>query len=149
MRPLSNSSLLMRLLQLALIVSWAAALAGCQTTGTQNNKISETQYAYSAAIRWGDFEGAVNLIEPKLRKQQAPTPMQLERYKQIQVSSYRDVGTEMDKEKGTAVRLIDIGVINRHTLAERTVRYTEAWTWDPEAKTWWLVSGLPDFWAGQ
>jgi hypothetical protein len=149
MRPLSNSSLLMRLLQLALVLSWAAALAGCQTTGTQNNKISETQYAYSAAIRWGDFEGAVNLIEPKLRKQQAPTPMQLERYKQIQVSSYRDVGTEMDKEKGTAVRLIDIGVINRHTLAERTVRYTEAWTWDPEAKTWWLVSGLPDFWAGQ
>ncbi|MGJ7902459.1 hypothetical protein [Lysobacter sp. 1R34A] len=149
MRPLSNSSLLMRLLQLALVLSWAAALSGCQTTGTQNNKISETQYAYSAAIRWGDFEGAVNLIEPKLRKQQAPTPMQLERYKQIQVSSYRDVGTEMDKEKGTAVRLIDIGVINRHTLAERTVRYTEAWTWDPEAKTWWLVSGLPDFWAGQ
>lgn len=149
MRPLSNSSLLMRLLQLALVLSWVAALSGCQTTGTQNNKISETQYAYSAAIRWGDFEGAVNLIEPKLRKQQAPTPMQLERYKQIQVSSYRDVGTEMDKEKGTAVRLIDIGVINRHTLAERTVRYTEAWTWDPEAKTWWLVSGLPDFWAGQ
>lgn len=149
MRPLSNSSLLMRLLQLALMLSSALALGGCQTTGTQNNKISETQYAYSAAIRWGDFEGAVNLIEPKLRKQQAPTAMQLERYKQIQVSSYRDVGTEMDKEKGTAVRLIDIGVINRHTLAERTVRYTEAWTWDPEAKTWWLVSGLPDFWAGQ
>lgn len=149
MRPLSNSSLLMRLLQLALMLSSALALGGCQTTGTQNNKISETQYAYSAAIRWGDFEGAVNLIEPKLRKQQAPTAMQLERYKQIQVSSYRDVGSEMDKEKGTAVRLVDIGVINRHTLAERTVRYTEAWTWDPEAKTWWLVSGLPDFWAGQ
>jgi len=149
MRPLSNSSLLMRLLQLALVLSSALALGGCQTTGTQNNKISETQYAYSAAIRWGDFEGAVNLIEPKLRKQQAPTAMQLERYKQIQVSSYRDVGSEMDKEKGTAVRLVDIGVINRHTLAERTVRYTEAWTWDPEAKTWWLVSGLPDFWAGQ
>ncbi|ALN65820.1 hypothetical protein GLA29479_4994 [Lysobacter antibioticus] len=149
MRPLSNSSLLMRLLQLALMLSCVLALGGCQTTGTQNNKISETQYAYSAAIRWGDFEGAVNLIEPKLRKQLAPTTMQLERYKQIQVSSYRDVGTEMDKEKGTAVRLIDIGVINRHTLAERTVRYTEAWTWDPEVKTWWLVSGLPDFWAGQ
>ncbi|MGN7915984.1 MULTISPECIES: hypothetical protein [Lysobacter] len=149
MRPLSNSSLLMRLLQLALMLSCVLALGGCQTTGTQNNKIGETQYAYSAAIRWGDFEGAVNLIEPKLRKQLAPTTMQLERYKQIQVSSYRDVGTEMDKEKGTAVRLIDIGVINRHTLAERTVRYTEAWTWDPEAKTWWLVSGLPDFWAGQ
>lgn len=136
--------------------SWAAlallallSLAGCQTTGTQNNKLTEAQYAYSAAIRWGDFEGATNMIEPKLRKKLAPTPLQLERYKQIQISAYHDAGSEVDKEKGSAARVINIGVINRHTLGERSVRYVEAWTWDPEAKTWWLISGLPDLWEGQ
>ena len=40
-------------------------------------------------------------------------------------------------------------LIARHTLAERNVRYIEAWEWDPVAKTWWLISGLPDFWEGQ
>ena len=47
------------------------------------------------------------------------------------------------------MRDIQIGVINRHTQAERSVRYREQWRWDPEAKTWWVTSGLPDLWAGQ
>ncbi|MGH8078967.1 MAG: hypothetical protein ACREP7_00240 [Lysobacter sp.] len=140
----------MRVLKLVLLSClFAFALTGCQTTGTQNNKITEQQYMYSAAIRWGDFEGAANLIKPELRAKLAPTPMQLERFKQIQISGYTDVGSEMSKAKGTAARIINIGVINRHTLAERSVRYTEAWEWDPELKTWWLISGLPDFWEGQ
>ena len=46
------------------------------------------------------------------------------------------------------MREIQIGVVNRHTLAERSLRYTERWRYDPEAKTWWLTVGLPDFWAG-
>ena len=45
------------------------------------------------------------------------------------------------------IRDIEIGVINRNTLAERTVRYRERWRYDEAAKTWWLVTGLPDLWA--
>ena len=48
-----------------------------------------------------------------------------------------------------AMREIQIGVINRHTMAERTVRYTEQWRYDAEAGRWWLAGGLPDFWAGE
>ena len=33
-----------------------------------------------------------------------------------------------------------------NTLAERTVRHRERWRYDEAAKTWWLVSGLPDLW---
>lgn len=140
----------MRLLKFVLLPClFAFALAGCQTTGTQNNKISEQQYNYSAAIRWGDFEGAANMIKPELRTKLAPTALQLERYKQIQISGYNDVGSELDKKKGTAARVVNIGVINRHTLAERNVRYIELWEWDAEAKIWWLISGLPDLWEGQ
>jgi len=47
------------------------------------------------------------------------------------------------------VREIEIGVINRHTLAERTLRYRERWRWDPEAGSWWIEGGLPDLWAGE
>ena len=48
-----------------------------------------------------------------------------------------------------ARREIEIGVINRNTMAERTLRYTEEWKFDPATKTWWVTSGLPDFWAGE
>jgi hypothetical protein len=125
------------------------ALVACASIANQSTKLDQAQYAWSGAIRWGDFEGAVNLIDPKVREKLKVTPLQLERYKQVQISSYRDVGASSDMDAGTAVRDIEIGVINRHTMAERTVRYREVWRWDSEAKAWWLTSTLPDLWEGQ
>ncbi|MFD0739574.1 hypothetical protein ACFQZQ_09820 [Lysobacter koreensis] len=125
------------------------ALAGCATNPSQRDGLERNQYAWAGAVRWGDFEGALNLIDPTVREKNPPTALQLERYKQVQISSYRDVGADSDMEAGTAVRDVDIGVINRHTQAERTVRYRERWRWEPEAKVWWLVSDLPDLWDGQ
>lgn len=128
----------------------AALLAGCASGGgTQRDALDRAQYAWSAAVRWNDFEGAVNLIDPDEREALAPTALQMERYKQVQISGYRDVGTSTDLKAGTSVRDIQIGVINRHTQSERTVRYSERWRWDPSARTWWNTSGLPDLWDGQ
>ena len=138
----------MRLLK---IVVFAAllGLAGCATMVNEGDKLEKAQYAWSAAIRWGDFEGAVNLIDPKLRDRDPPTAVEMERYKQVQVSAYRDIGASADLKGGTATRDIEIGVINRHTQAERSVRYREQWRWDPVARTWWLTTRLPDLWAGE
>ena len=74
--------------------------------------------------------------------------MQRERYRQVQVSSYRERSSSMDAE-GMLERRIEMGVINRNTQAERTVLVTERWRWDPEAKRWWQMQGLPDLWQGQ
>ena len=125
-------------------------LAGCASAGggTRGDKLYEAQNAYSGAVRWGDFEGAWTLIDPELRKKQPMTDLQLARYGQIQVSGYRDIGSS-NLEDGTTVRDIEIGVVNRHTLAERSIRYRERWKWDEEGKRWWLQSTLPDFWGGE
>ncbi|MHB8912756.1 MAG: hypothetical protein ACYC42_08930 [Lysobacter sp.] len=138
----------MRLLKIFLFAT-LLGLAGCASMGNEGNELDKAQYAWSGAIRWGDFEGAMNLIDPKLRDEHPPTSVELERYKQVQISAYRDIGASADLKGGTATRDIEIGVINRHTQAERSVRYRERWRWDPEAKTWWLTTGLPDLWAGQ
>ncbi|QNP41911.1 hypothetical protein [Lysobacter solisilvae (ex Woo and Kim 2020)] len=133
----------------AFVLLCLLALAACATVANQSTKFDQSVYAWSGAIRWGDFEGALNLIDPKVREKYQPTPLQLERYKQVQISSYRDVGTSTDFDAGTAVRDIEIGVINRHTMAERTVRYRETWRWDTDAKAWWVTGELPDLWDGQ
>jgi len=133
----------------AFLIAVLFGLAGCASMGTEGNKLDEAQLAWSGAIRWGDFEGATNLIDPTLRDKNPPTPVELERYKQVQISSYRDVGASADLKGGSAVRDIQIGVINRHTQAERSLRYREQWRWDPVARRWWVTSGLPDLWAGQ
>ncbi|KGM53201.1 hypothetical protein N800_06940 [Lysobacter daejeonensis GH1-9] len=138
----------MRLFRLAMV--WCLlALAGCASVNQQGDKLDRQQYAWSGAIRWGEVEGATNLIDPKLRDAKPISDVELERWKHIQVSAYRDIGSSRDLEGGSAARDIEIGVINRHTMAERTVRYRETWRWDTEAGVWWLTSGLPDLWAGQ
>ena len=121
------------------------ALAGCASPQHNMSALDRVQYAYSAAIRWGDFEGAWLLVEPAYRDAHPLSDVELERYKQIQIAGYRDLGTQTLPD-GEVVREIQIDVVNRHTLTERQTRYTERWRFDPAAKTWWLVAGLPDLW---
>ena len=78
-----------RLCGLALVP--ALLLAGCATTGGRGDALHRAQYAYSAAIRWGDFEGAWQLVDPEYREQHPLTDLELARYKQIQISAYREL----------------------------------------------------------
>ena len=135
-----------RLLRAFLLLCCLALLAGCPKSASKGTALDEVQYAYSAAIRWGDFEGAWNLVDPKVREEHPLTDIDFSRYKQVQISGYRDQGG-MVAANGEVVRDIEIGVINRNTLAERSVRYRERWRYDEAAKTWWLTSGLPDLWG--
>jgi uncharacterized protein YceK len=130
-----------------LVVFLAASLAGCATGRKQMTALEEAQYAWSAAIRWGDFEGAWNVLDPEYRKAHPLTDLELSRYKQIQVSAYHELAAQALPDR--ARREIEIGVVNRNTMAERSIRYTEEWRFDATTKTWWVTSGLPDFWAGQ
>lgn len=133
---------------LALAFAAALLLPGCASGGGKGQALERAQYAWSAAIRWGDFEGAWNLVDPAWRERHPLTDVELERYAQVQVSHYRPGGAQ-DLADGTVVREVDIGLVNRHTMAERGLRYRETWRWDEQAGTWWITGGLPDFWRGR
>ena len=123
-----------------------SALAGCATAGADRGEaLRSAQYAWSAAIRWGDFEGAWTMVDPAYREAHPMTPLLFERYAQVQVSGYRESG-EAPAAGDTAVRTIAIGVVNRNTQVRREVRYVERWRYDAAAKRWWVAGGLPDFW---
>ena len=121
------------------------ALAGCATSEGTASQFDRKLYEYSAAIRWGDFEGAWTLVDPEYRKAHPLSDVEMERYKQVQIAGYRDLATQTLPD-GDVVREIEIEVVNRHSLAQRQTRYTERWHFDPVAKQWWLMVGLPDLW---
>ncbi len=144
----------MRMLKLKVLlmigsVLLLALLAGCGGGGKKMTVLQETQYAYSAAVRWGDFEGAWQLVDPQYRQAHPMRELEFARYQQIQISGYRDLAATISADNSTAAREIQIGVINRHNMTERSTRYTERWRYDAQAKAWWLIVGLPDFWAGE
>lgn len=124
----------------------ALLLVGCGGGG-QKNALLAAQNAYSGAIRWGEFESAWARVDPDYREQHPLTELDLERYAQVQISHYRELDSAVLPD-GSPARLIEIGVVNKHTQAERTVRYREEWRWDTEKKTWWVRQGLPDLWTG-
>ena len=130
-----------------LIASLLVSMAGVAMAGKKNTVLEKNKYAYSAAIRWGDFEGAWTMVDPKLRKAKPMSAVEFSRYEQIQISGYRDLAS-MPGPDGAEMREVQIDVINRNTMKQRRLRYTEVWRYDPEAKNWWIES-LPDFWQGQ
>ena len=131
-----------------LVLLACTALGGCASLDPKAESLERAQYAWSGAIRWGDFDGATALIDPDHRGQHPVTDLDFRRYEQIEVSHYRDHGSSSNLEAGTAARDIEIGVVNRHTLTERKVDYRETWRYDAEADRWWNTSGLPDLWDG-
>ncbi len=143
LRRIVMPHLLLRCLLLCCLV----LLAGCPKSASKGTALEQVQYDYSAAIRWGDFEGAWNLVDAETRKQHPLTDIDFSRYKQVQISAYRELGASVGPD-GEVVRDIEIGVINRNTLAERTVRYRERWRYDEAIGSWRLLTGLPDLWQG-
>lgn len=124
-----------------------AALLLSACGGNRTDELERMQYMYSAAVRWGDFEGAWNLVDPEYREANPMTELEFKRYEQVRISAYRELAARSFPD-GTAAREIEIGVINRHNMAERTLRYTEQWRYDEDARQWWVSGGLPDLWAG-
>lgn len=126
------------------VLAIVLALGGCATAPDRGSALQQAQYAWSAAIRWGDFEGAWNMVDPDYREAHPMTDLEFERYKQVQISAYHDLGAQSGD--GTAMRGVEIGVVNRNTLQARQARYVERWRYDPDSNTWWVTSGLPDLW---
>ena len=137
----------MRMLKMGLATLLTMLLAACGSLGPKVTALEQAQYDYSAAIRWGDFEGAWQMVEPEYRNKHPMSDVEFERYKQIQISSYNDLAAQASEDK--AIREIQINIINKHNMTERGMRYTELWRYDLEGKHWWVTNGLPDLWKGE
>lgn len=129
-----------------LLVAGIAVAAG--PNRSQRAKLVKFQDAYTAAMRWSDFDAAQAFVDPVLRAARPLIDLERERYHQLQISGYREIGVGVSAE-GDIERRIEVRVINRNTQAERQVHAVERWRWDPHAKRWWQVQGLPDLWQGQ
>ena len=131
---------LARLAAIALL----ALLAACGGSA-KRSPLEQSLYTYSSTIRWSEFDKALAFVDPEAP---AREPLALERLQQYQVSGY-DVRSSEQVSDTEYTQVVELRVVNRHTQAERTVTDRQRWRWDPEAKRWWLVVGMPDLWKGQ
>lgn len=127
---------------LAVVMVLVMVLAACATPG-QRSPRDQLLYDYVSAVRWSDFDAAAKFLDPELLARKPMTSLELERYKQFQVSGY-EVKSASEPAEGEYAQVVEIRVVNRHTQVEKIITDRQQWRWDAEAKRWWLVSGLPD-----
>ena len=127
---------------LAVVMVLVMALAACATPG-QRSPRDQLLYDYVSAVRWSDFDAAAKFLDPELLARRPLTDLELERYKQFQVSGY-EVKSGSEPAPGTYEQVVEIRLVNRNTQVEKVITDRQTWRWDAEAKRWWLMSGLPD-----
>ena len=133
----------MRRYLLPLLALVALLCAGC-ATDQRNQALITTLNAYASTLRWGDFQSALQFVDPKLRASHMPTSLDLARYQQVRVTGYDDGAGPVPDGENQVRQVVQINLDNLNTQAERAVIDRQSWRYDPEKKRWWLTSGLPD-----
>ncbi|WP_374602832.1 hypothetical protein [Arenimonas sp.] len=128
--------------RIGLVLLLSVLLAAC-ASGGQRSPRDQMLYDYVSAVRWSDFDAAVKFLDPELLAREPMTDLERERYRQFQVSGY-EVKSASEPAEGEYQQVVEIRVVNRHTQVEKVLTDRQRWRWDPEAKRWWLASGLPD-----
>lgn len=131
---------------LRLILATAVALLAACAANPRVPPADATFYNYAGTLRWNGFEQALDFVDPATREAEPLTALELERYRQVEVKGYQVVRA-MALGPDRIQREVEISLVNRHTQRERVLRRTEVWRLDPEARRWWLASGLPDITA--
>lgn len=118
-------------------------LAGCATLQQKDKQRDETLESYAAALRWGDFQGALEYVDPMVRAAHPLTPEQKALYATVRVAQY-NASAPVDAGTNTIRQSAQITLIVNSSQRVYTVLDHQTWRWDENAKHWWLESGLPD-----
>ena len=133
----------MRRLLIALILLVTLLGAGC-ASDQRSQSLTSTLNAYGSALRWGDFQSALQFVDPEMRAAHPPTALDMARYQQVRVTGYDDGPGPVPSGENEVRQIVQIGLANVNTQTERTVVDRQSWRYDPQHKHWWLTSGLPD-----
>jgi hypothetical protein len=139
-RPMNRSRLATLLLALAICL-----LTACGAGAAGGKKHVDEMTGYGTFVRWNDFDKAWGFVDPVVRAERPLTDLERSRFRQIQVTGYELRNQTMSPDGLSLEQVVEIRVVNVHTQVERIVTDHQRWTYDPDTKHWWLVSGLPDF----
>ena len=95
---------------------------------------------YERAIRWGEYQAA-----DSFRRQSTTTPADMAHLKAIRVTSYEAVRQTDSADRSETIIEVRISYYNEYTMKEKTIFDQQSWKYDPENKSWYITSPMPDF----
>lgn len=137
----------MRRIIVMVCVLSALLLSACATLHNKNQLRDETLESYGAALRFGTFQSAWSFVDPAVRAAHPLTPQQKALYDTVHVAEYQASGPAATGAN-TLTQTAQISLIVKSSQRVYSVVDHQTWRWDPQAKHWWLESGLPDITRG-
>ena len=127
------------------MAAMTALLAGCANLSThaKDEARDETLGSYASTLRFGDFAGAWQFVDPKVRAEHPLDAAARKRYSAVEVGGYETDGPSAI-DANTIRQTAQISLIVKSSQASYDVVDHQTWKYDPESKRWWLESGLPD-----
>ena len=132
-----------RIASILVVLLSVLLLAGCATK-TRSDALITTLKAYGSTLRWGDFQSAMQFMDPKVRAARPLSSLQLARFQQVRVTEYNDDAGPVPTGDFDVQQTVVINLVNVHTQSERSVVDHQTWHYDEATKHWWLTSGLPN-----
>ena len=119
-------------------------IAACATTSGIEKSMDDTLRLFETAIRWSEWDGAVNFIAPEYLEEHPISQLELDRLRLFRVTSYTVRSSQAYDEGMTMTQGVEIRLFHKSQAVERAISYNELWKYDEETERWWLHSGLPD-----
>jgi hypothetical protein len=94
---------------------------------------------YGEAIRWGYFDTAYGYVA---RDKRSAVPKYVEN---VQVTSYEVLQPPLMKGEKDLEQIVRIEYVYKDTQTLRTLSDRQLWSYDKDANSWWLQSGVPTF----
>jgi hypothetical protein len=129
---------------LVLILATCAVLISCANPRSKAENLDHTLKAYGTAFRWGGVNDAMRFFDPKALEEKPITDFERERYAQMTIVGYRVQSPAVVDQNNIATQLVLIELVNKHTQSPKTIRDLQRWRFEPETKSWLLMSGLPN-----
>ena len=126
---------------LLLALTPIALTSGCQKVKEQSKatKLDNASNLYRKAIRWGYYDIAMTVVDPK-----KPVNFNEDDYENIRVTSYEILQPAItDGVKAVQIMRLEYLLRDQQVIRKLTDRQT--WRYDPEIKEWFLTSGFPKF----
>ena len=95
-------------------------------------------------VRWSEYEGVMNMIDPDYIAENNITQLDIERLKQFRVTGYTVTQQEMNADETIYWQQVLLQMYNTHNPVERSMRWNQEWRYDEETNRWSMHSGLPD-----
>lgn len=128
----------------AMLLALATVFTGCATDSQKTKSLDFTLLQYEQAIRWSQWDGAVDFLALEYQQNNPITRLDMDRLRLFRVTQYT-VRSSIPFDNGIAVRqVVEIRLFNKNRAVEKTLIDQQEWRYQPENERWFLHSGLPD-----